>query len=241
MVKRSGAQVDFFHSQENLTSIQWILRAIVSFSFLLLATKLMGRRSIAQLRLLDFTIALILGNILAHPLSDEQLGLKGSIITTGVLIALYLLSVLVSLKWRRISKWFEPTPFPLIRNGEILYKELGKARITIDHLLSEARKAKVTEINKVAFAMWEPDGTISFFLSPQLQALTPEDIQLVKKPFFIPRTIIKEGKIDFSELRHLGKDIAWLENKMSVLDVRTKEILLATMDDQEQLNIFLYE
>ncbi|MCM3756521.1 DUF421 domain-containing protein [Sporosarcina aquimarina] len=233
--------MDFFHSQENLTSIQWILRAIVSFSFLLLATKLMGRRSIAQLRLLDFTIALILGNILAHPLSDEQLGLKGSIITTGVLIALYLLSVLVSLKWRRISKWFEPTPFPLIRNGEILYKELGKARITIDHLLSEARKAKVTEINKVAFAMWEPDGTISFFLSPQLQALTPEDIQLVKKPFFIPRTIIKEGKIDFSELRHLGKDIAWLENKMSVLDVRTKEILLATMDDQEQLNIFLYE
>ena len=232
--------MDFFYGQENLTTIQWILRAIVSFSFLLVATKLMGRRSIAQLRLLDFTIALILGNILAHPLSDEQLGLKGSIITTGVLIALYLLSVLVSLKWRGFGNWLEPSPFPLIKNGEILYKELGKARITIDHLLSEARKAKVTEINKVALAMWEPDGTISFFLSPQLQALTPEDIQLVKSPFFIPRMIIKEGKIDFAELSHVGKDIAWLENKMSVLNVGAKDVLLATMNNQEQLNIYLY-
>ena len=232
--------MEFFYGQENLTSIQWILRAIVSFSVLLLATKLLGRRSIAQLRLLDFTIALILGNILAHPLSDEQLGLKGSIITTGVLIALYLLSVFVSLKSRGFGKWLEPSPFPLIENGEILYKELGKARITIDHLLSEARKAKVAEINQVALAMWEPDGTISFFLSPQLQALTPKDIQLVKDPFSISKTIIKEGKIDIAELSQIGKDIAWLEHKMSISNVSEKDILLATMDNQEQLRFYFY-
>ena len=47
------------------------LRAIISYVFLLFAIKLMGRRSISQLRLIDFTMALILGNILAHPLSDE--------------------------------------------------------------------------------------------------------------------------------------------------------------------------
>ncbi|PID03621.1 hypothetical protein CSV67_02980 [Sporosarcina sp. P2] len=232
--------MEFFYGQENLSSIQWILRAIVSFSVLLLATKLLGRRSIAQLRLLDFTIALILGNILAHPLSDEQLGLKGSIITTGMLIALYLLSVFVSLKSRGFGKWLEPSPFPLIKNGEILYKELGKARITIDHLLSEARKAKVAEINQVALAMWEPDGTISFFLSPQLQALTPKDIQLVKDPFSIPKTIIKEGKIDLAELSQIGKDIAWLEHKMSISNVSEKDILLATMDNQEQLRFYFY-
>ncbi|MGE7543368.1 DUF421 domain-containing protein [Sporosarcina newyorkensis] len=232
--------MEFFYGQENLTSIQWILRAIVSFSVLLLATKLLGRRSIAQLRLLDFTIALILGNILAHPLSDEQLGLKGSIITTGVLIALYLLSVFVSLKSRGFGKWLEPSPFPLIENGEILYKELGKARITIDHLLSEARKAKVAEINQVVLAMWEPDGTISFFLSPQLQALTPKDIQLVKDPFSISKTIIKEGKIDLAELSQIGKDIAWLEHKMSISNVSEKDILLATMDNQEQLRFYFY-
>ena len=82
--------MDFFHGQESLTTIQWVLRAIISYFFLLFATKLMGRRSISQLRLLDFTMALILGNILAHPLSDEKLGMKGSLITTAVLVVLYI-------------------------------------------------------------------------------------------------------------------------------------------------------
>ena len=119
--------MDFFHSQETLTTIQWILRAIFSFIFLLLATKIMGERSISQLRLIDFTIALILGNILAHPLSDEQLGLKGSLITTTVLIILYLICVFTSLKWSTFRKWFEPSPYPLIINGEIMFCELKKS------------------------------------------------------------------------------------------------------------------
>ncbi|WP_397330376.1 hypothetical protein [Paenibacillus lautus] len=59
----------------------------------------MGQRSISQLRFLDFIIALTLGNILAHPLSDEKLGLKGSMITTVVLVVLYIAATWLSLKF----------------------------------------------------------------------------------------------------------------------------------------------
>lgn len=233
--------MDFFYGQESLTIIQWVLRAIVSFLFLLLATKVMGRRSIAQLGLIDFTIALILGNILAHPLSDEGLGLKGSIITTAVLIILYVTVVFLGLKWNTFRNWIEPTPFPLIKNGEIMYKGLTKARITIDHLLSEARKEKIEELHKVALALWEPDGTISFFLSPQFQALTAVDMQLVKKKFCFPTTIIKDGKIDFDQLDQAGKDIVWLENKTLLLNVSVHDILLATIIDQDEFRVYLYK
>jgi uncharacterized membrane protein YcaP (DUF421 family) len=91
--------MDFFNGQESLTAIQWILRAIVAFFFLLFAVKIMGQRSISHLRLLDFIMALLLGNIIAHPLSDEQLGLKGSMITMTVLVILYTVGVFLSLKW----------------------------------------------------------------------------------------------------------------------------------------------
>ncbi|MFJ7934532.1 DUF421 domain-containing protein [Sporosarcina sp. NPDC096371] len=232
--------MDFFYGQETLTSIQWILRAIISFFFLLIATKMMGARSISQLRLIDFAIALIIGNILAHPLSDERLGMKGSLITTTVLIVLYILFVFINLKWNTLRKWFEPSPYPLIKNGEIIYASLAKARITIDHVLSELRKEKIEDIQMVALAQWEPDGTISFFLSPQLQALTPADMQLVKKPFAFPRTIIREGKIDFNELHQSGKDQAWLENKFLIFNVEARDILLATLDDSDEMKIYLY-
>lgn len=232
--------MDFFHAQETLTSLQWILRAVIAFFFLLIVTKLMGERSISQLRLVDFTIALILGNVLAHPLSDEGLGMKGSLITTTVLMVLYILFVQLTLKWKAFRKWSEPTPYPLVQYGEIRYANLRKSRITIDHLLSEARKEKIQEIDDIALALWEPDGTISFFLSPQRQPLTPEDVQLVKKPFSHHIVVIREGKVDLKGLRQAGKDTEWLMDKFSLHHVTASEILLATIDQEENLKIYLY-
>jgi uncharacterized membrane protein YcaP (DUF421 family) len=61
-------------------------------------------------------------------------------------------------------------------------------------------------------------GWIHFvFLNPQHEALTPADMKLVTKPFSLPRTVIKEGKIDFDELNKSGKDEVWLKNKLKFL------------------------
>ncbi|WP_252502489.1 DUF421 domain-containing protein [Sporosarcina sp. Marseille-Q4943] len=233
--------MDFFYGQETLTDIQWVLRAVIAFFFLLLASKLMGERSISQLRLIDFTIALIIGNILAHPLSDENLGMKGSLITTTVLITLYISSVYATLKWGKLRKIVEPSPYPLIKHGEIVYPNLKKARITIDHLLSELRKDKIEDIQKVALALWEPDGTISFFLSPHHQALTPQVMQLVTNPFSFPTIVVKEGRIDLESLKSASKDMDWLQNKLTLYNVQASDILLATVDGSDNFKIYLYE
>ncbi|MBT2258745.1 DUF421 domain-containing protein [Priestia megaterium] len=235
--------MDFFYSQESLTAIQWILRAVISFFFLLIVTKIMGQRSLSQLRLLDFIMALSIGNIIAHPLSDQHLGMKGSMITIGVLVILYLILVFLSLKWLKFTKFVDPSPFPLIKNGEILYKGLTKARIPVDVLLTELRKKQIHDIQQVALALWESDGTISFFLESQYQTLTPKDMKLMTKSFSLPITIIKDGKIDFEELKHTGKDQEWIKNQIrTVHGLDIKNILLATMDDKNnKIKVFLYK
>lgn len=234
--------MDFFQSQESLTEIQWTLRAIISFFFLLFVAKIMGQRSISQLRLLDFIMALSIGNIIAHPLSDQHLGMKGSMITIGVLVILYLIFIFLSLKWSKFTKFVDPSPFPLIKNGEIIYKGLTKARIPLEILLSELRKEQIQDIQKVALALWESDGTISFVLDPKYQALTPKDMKIMTKPFSFPITIIKDGKIDFEELKQTGKDKDWLKDKIRMVhNVEIKNILLATIDNNDKINIFLYK
>ncbi|MCM3796887.1 MULTISPECIES: DUF421 domain-containing protein [Priestia] len=235
--------MDFFYSQESLTAVQWILRAVISFFFLLVVTKIMGQRSLSQLRLLDFIMALSIGNIIAHPLSDQHLGMKGSMITIGVLVILYLILVFLSLKWLRFTKFVDPSPLPLIKNGEILYKGLTKARIPIDVLLTELRKKQIYDIQQVALALWESDGTISFFLESQYQTLTPKDMKLMTKSFSLPITIIKDGKIDFEELKQTGKEEEWLKNHIrTVYGLEIKNILLATIDDKnDNIKVFLYK
>ena len=137
--------MDFFYSQESLTAIQWIIRAIVSFFFLLFVARIMGQRSISQLRILDFIMALSIGNIIAHPLSDEELGMKGSMITITVMVILYLIGVFSILKSTKLRNLINAPSFPLIENGKIIYKNLTKARISIDVLLSILRKEKIDE------------------------------------------------------------------------------------------------
>ncbi|PGY15142.1 DUF421 domain-containing protein [Bacillus sp. AFS031507] len=234
--------MSFFHSQETLSSIEWILRAVIGFFFMLIVAKIMGQRAISQLRLLDFVIALVLGNIIAHPLSDEKLGMKGSMITTVVLVVLYTGGLFISLKSSRIEKFLNPAPFPLIKEGEINYKGLKKARISIDHLLAELRKEKVADIKKVALAFWEPDGKISIFLDPKYEALTPANYQKKIEPFDLPRTIIKEGKIDFTALQQIRVEEGWVVNQLKTLhQVEVSNVLLGTIDCQKNLQIFLYK
>ena len=201
----------------------------------------MGQRSISQLRLLDFIMALSIGNIIAHPLSDEHLGMKGSMITITVMVTLYLIAVLSSLKWIILRNFVESPSFPLIQNGQIIYKSLAKARISIDFLLTELRKEKIEDIQKVSLALWEPDGTVSIFLDSQYQTVTPSDLHLVTKPFHFPSTVIKEGKIIFKELDRIGKDSSWLKNEIkNTYNLNIHDISLATIDDNNNVKICLY-
>jgi uncharacterized membrane protein YcaP (DUF421 family) len=231
-----------FHGHETLTIYEWTLRAIITFVIIVILAKFMGQRAISQLRLLDFVIALMLGNIIAHPLSDPTIGMKGSITTTIVTVILYIFGVLLGLKWERFQKWNNPDPFPLIKEGEILFKGLKKARISIDFLLTELRKKKVEDVKKVALALWESDGKISIFLDPQYEAITPSFYQMKTEPFDLPRTIVKEGKIDLQTLHQINKDEEWLIHTIKEKhQTQLENILLATIDRKYNINVFLYK
>ncbi len=231
----------FLQEAEHLTIIQWLLRAIITFIFLLFATKVMGERAISQLNLIDFTIALQIGNIMARPLSDSESGLKGPLITTSALIVLYLTATFLSNKWGLFRKWAEPSPYPLIKNGEIIYRNLKKARITIDHLLSSSRKQQINDLKNVALAQWEPDGSISFFLTPQERTVTLSDLQLQTTPFAFTEVVIKEGIIVESTLHTIQKTNYWLNKKLLTNNVTVSEVLLATYNSNDEFKIYLYK
>nr|WP_306461653.1 YetF domain-containing protein [Robertmurraya kyonggiensis] len=222
--------------------MEWILRAVVAYFFLLIVTRALGQRAISQLRPLDFAMALVIGNIIAHPLSDEHLGLKGSIITTIVLVALYIMSIFIILKWPWARKIMTPEPITIVKDGEIIYKGLKRARITLDLLLEELREEKIYDVKKVALAIWEAHGKFSIFLDPIHEPLTPSTMQTGTHPFDFPKTIIKEGKLNKKELQRTTHNEEWVVTELaSQYHTEVKDVLLATLDSQDNLNVFLYK
>lgn len=134
--------MDFYQGKETLTAIEWILRAIIAFIFLVIIGRILGQRTISQLRLMDFVIALMIGNIVAHPLSDEKLGLKGSMLTTLVLAVLYLGGTKLMLKWQWFQKIINKEPIVIVQNGEIVYKGLKKQESPLMSFLKNCVESK---------------------------------------------------------------------------------------------------
>ncbi|KZE68858.1 hypothetical protein AWM68_00865 [Fictibacillus phosphorivorans] len=233
--------LDFYQSQESLTIIEWVLRAVVAFFFMVFALKLMGQRSFSQLRLLDFIMALIFGNIIAHPLSDQHLGLKGSFITMTVLVILYVSTTLTGLHWQPLRKIIDPAPITLVKDGQILYRNLNKARISIDVLYSELRKHRVINIQEVALALFESNGTITSFLKPSFQTVIQQDLNLPPKSFDYSHIVIKEGKLNPQELAETGKDEKWLKAQLEKRQTKMSDILIATLDHNEHLHLMYYK
>ncbi len=233
--------MDFFQSKETLTVNEWILRAVVAFVFLIMVAKALGQRSISQLRLIDFVIALVIGNIIAQPLSDEKIALTGAIITTTVLVVLYVCGIYIILKFPAIRRLMDNAPIIVVKNGEILYKQLKKARISIDILLEELREQKADDVKKVALAIWEADGKFSVFLDPKYEPITPSFYKLQTEPFDPPRIIVKEGIINHKELSQINVDEKWVTYVLeSQYNAKVKDVLLATIDMKGNLQVFLY-
>ena len=222
-----------------MTVIQWTLRSIIAFIILIFGAKILGQRAISQLRMLDFIIAIILGNILAQPLSQEGTGMTGSIITTIVLVVLYSLSLKLTIKSMKFESFISPSPIPIIRNGNILYKNLGKAKISLNFLLSELRLEKIDDIKKIAVALWEPGGRISVFVNTAHQPLTPNDIQIQTAPFSLPTVVVKDGNIDMIGLKEVNKTREWLVKEIKeTYKTNVKSILLATIDNNNTFQIY---
>lgn len=230
--------MDIFNLDSVFSIFPLIIKTVISFLVLLISAKFLGQRAIAQLRLIDFIIAIILGNILASPLSKENEKLTGPIITTITLVVLYNLSLKLTLKFRKLSRLLSPHPLTIIKNGEIIYKNMARAKITLDFLLSEIRLQKIDDIKKIALALWEPGGNISIFLDSAYQALTPNDMNIPKDPFHLPVVVIREGEIDLKALHEINRTKGWLIDVLNkTYNKEVKDILLATVDANYNLHV----
>ncbi|MDM5189867.1 DUF421 domain-containing protein [Bacillus sp. DX4.1] len=227
-----------FEGTHHLSNVEWVIRAVLAYIFLIIIAKAMGQRSIAQLRFLDVVLVLLLGGNISNALSDEKVGLLGSMITTFVLVVLHIVSSILMLKWDRWRRFLEPAPIILIHNGSVDFNNLKKARITVEYLFSELRLQSITDVQTIKFALWEASGVVSAFQYPQYETVSRLDMKVTGTQASVTFILVKNGKIQKDALALLGKTEQWVRVQLST-KVPIHSIQLATIDENEQINIVL--
>ena len=137
------------------------LRSGTVFVVILLGMRLLGKRHVAQLSIIDLVLILLISNAVQNAMVGDNNSLLGGIVAAGTLLILSYVFSFLLYKSQKAENFFEGTPTLLIHNGHVLQEHLKKEKITEDELERVIREHGVESISTVKTAIMEADGTIS--------------------------------------------------------------------------------
>lgn len=215
-----------------------IMRCLVSLVTLFLVTKMIGKKQVSQFSLFDYVIGISIGNFAAEmAINLDSSYLHGTVAVIVFGLVAYLVSY-VTMKSLKIRKYIIGDPNVLIKDGKILYNSLKKSRFDINDLLEEARINGYFDLSDIDYALMEANGKISFLPKPESQNPTNKDFKLKINKKGLCINLIVDGQIIEGALKDVNKTKTWLINEIKKKNQKLDNIMLATLDLEENLKVY---
>lgn len=214
-------------------------RSIVSFILLFIVAKIIGKKQVSELSLFDYVVSISIGNFAAEIAMNPDVQILNGVVGLIIFgIIAYLVSIL-SMKSIVLRRFFMGTPTIIMQDGKFIYKNFRKVKIDMNDFLESARGNGYFDISEIKYAIMEADGKISFMPKEEHKTVTIKDINLKSKKQTLLSNVIIDGKIIKNNLYNINKDEIWLKKQLKQKGYNAhKDILLATIDDNEKLTIY---
>jgi uncharacterized membrane protein YcaP (DUF421 family) len=139
-----------------------VLRAAIVFAFVLLLTRVIGKRELGSLQPFDLILLIVLGDALQQGLTQDDYSLTGAFLVVGTIAALQVGVSYVSFRFPRARPVLEGEPVIVVQDGKVIERNLKRERLTVEEIAEEARRQQIAHLSEVRFAILETSGTISF-------------------------------------------------------------------------------
>lgn len=223
--------------------IFWVLiDSAVAFVYLFIISKLLGKKQIAQLEFIDYTVGISLGSIAAEMATNTETPFYYFLIAMTIFFALAFIVALVGRKNTFLKRVLKGKPATLIYDGKIVYKQLKKTKIDVNDLLSMLREKGYFDISDVAYAVFEPSGDLSVMPVGAQKPLVMEDLDASKiEKAELSNVLIADGAVSESGLAEIDKDEQWLFDRLKISDKSDLDnIILAVYDEKnDKFNVHL--
>lgn len=203
-------------------------------------TKLLGNKQISQFTLFDYINGITIGSIAAEMAVSGEIG---ELIPAATAMLLYGITGVVlsylTMKSIRCRRFIAGTPILLLEDGKLYPENLKTAKLDIGDFLTRARISGYFDISKIAYAILENNGTISFLPKAEESPLTPNDIGYKKEDDKLVVNLILDGVIMEGNLKHCGKETKWLSKKLMENGYSSpSQVFLATLDKDDSITIY---
>jgi uncharacterized membrane protein YcaP (DUF421 family) len=141
-----------------------VLRAMVAFFFVLLLTRVVGRRELSSLEPFDLILLVMIGDLVQQGVTQNDFSVTGMILVGGTIGLLTVLVSYANFKFPTLRPVIDGEPVVVVEDGKPLGRNLARNRITLEELRAAARQNGVAKIEDVRWAVLETSGRISFIL-----------------------------------------------------------------------------
>jgi uncharacterized membrane protein YcaP (DUF421 family) len=138
-----------------------VIRATVVFFFILLVTRIAGRRELAELEPFDLILLVVLGDLVQQGITQSDESVTGTLIVISTIALLSVGVSWMSFRSRRARLLTAGEPIVLVQGGRPIERNLRRERITLEDVQEEARRSQLTSLAEVQWAILEDDGHIS--------------------------------------------------------------------------------
>lgn len=213
-------------------------RSLIALTLLFIVCKLIGKKQVSELSLFDYVIGISIGNFAAEMIMNfEGQYINGviAIIVFGITSYIVSMTTLKSMILRRI---LIGNPTVIVQNGKVIKKNLLRTKIDINDLLEQVRTNGYFDLSEIEYIIMEANGKLSILPKTENKPVTLKDMNIKGDKASLCANVIIDGHIMKNNLINMNKDEKWLLKELKVKGVELKDILLATLDNNEKLIIY---
>ena len=214
-----------------------LIRTLLLYVLLITSMRLMGKRQLGELEVSDLVVTLLISEIATLPIEDPDIPLAFAVVPIVTLLFLEITSSLLLIKLPFLRKLLSTRPTVLVRDGIPSEKELRRARISLEELLSALRQKEVRSIEEVDYAILEQNGQISVLKKRCFEPPDAGDLRVSVKESGITHVLIADGRIDRRNLEALKNGDDLIARALRKENCKARDVLLLLIDDVGQLHL----
>ncbi|MEH7332745.1 DUF421 domain-containing protein [Neobacillus drentensis] len=184
-----------------------VFRTILFYVLILVIFRMMGKREIGELSILDLVVFIMIGELAVVAIERPNVRLLHAIVPMVLLMFIQIIMAIISLKSKRFRDLVDGKPSIIINRGKIDEVAMRKQRYNFDDLMTQLREKDIRSIADVEFAILESSGSLSVIEKLKNSNEIPKQGDIT-----IP--LIIDGSIEEENLKRINKTNLWLRQEL---------------------------
>lgn len=203
--------------------------------------RFMGKRQLGELQPTELVITILLSEIAALPMENNESPLIYSLFSSSLLVCLEIINSVLNMKNPKISKILQGKPAVLIENGVLNQKKLRDLRYSADDILEQLRQKNVFDISEVSYAVVETNGNLSLKKKNNFEPLTAGQFGIKEKENTVPILAVNDGKILHNSIKNTNINMNQIFNIIKSEKTEIKDVLILLVSDANNYTLIKKE